>query len=566
MITGPSGSSDANGQVTFTVTNTTAEPVTYTATDVTNGVVITQTAQVTFDALPTDPGTSTVTATPSAVPPDGTTPATITVTLLNSVNVPVVGHVVGLTQGAGTSTTSAASGPSDVNGQVTFSVTNATTETVTYTATDLTDGVVITQTTQVTFDVLPTHPGTSTVTTSASNVPADGTTAATITVTLLDGLNGPVMGHTVSLTQGGGSSTISAPSGLSDANGQVTFTVTNTTAEAVTYTATDDTDAVTITQTAQVTFDALPTHPGTSTVSGSASNVPADGTSSATITVTLLDGLNAPVAGHAVSLAQGGSSTISAPSGPSDANGQVSFTVTNTAAETVTYTATDDTDAVTVTETAQVTFDALPTDAGASTLTATPGAVPPDGTTPSTITVTLLNSVNVPVVGSSDANGQVTFLVTNTTAETVTYTATDDTDGVLITQTAVVTFDAAPSVIEVRVAASSDDAEERADGRMYIISSDLEMVYDGGGDQKVGMRFTGVAIPQGASISNAYVQFQVDETPSGSASLTIEGEATADALKFGRGHPRDREPGRVGERQRPGNHHQRHRRAGGGSL
>jgi hypothetical protein len=49
---------------------------------------------------------------------------------------------------------------------------------------------------------------------------------------------------------------------------------------------------------------------------------------------------------------------------------------------------------------------------------------------------------------------------------------------------------------------------------MYLTSSDLELVYDGG-DQTVGMRFTGVAIPQGTSISDAHVQFQVDETPSG---------------------------------------------------
>jgi hypothetical protein len=39
--------------------------------------------------------------------------------------------------------------------------------------------------------------------------------------------------------------------------------------------------------------------------------------------------------------------------------------------------------------------------------------------------------------------------------------------------------------------------------------------------------------PQGASISDAYVQFQVDETPSGTTSLTIEGKATDNAVTFG---------------------------------
>ena len=84
---------------------------------------------------------------------------------------------------------------------------------------------------------------------------------------------------------------------------------------------------------------------------------------------------------------------------------------------------------------------------------------------------------------------------------------------------------------EVRVSANSDDAEESASGGMYLSSTDLEMVNDGG-DQTVGIRFTGVDIPQGATIVNAYVQFQVDETGSVATSLTIEGEDIDDALTF----------------------------------
>lgn len=85
--------------------------------------------------------------------------------------------------------------------------------------------------------------------------------------------------------------------------------------------------------------------------------------------------------------------------------------------------------------------------------------------------------------------------------------------------------------VERRVAASTDDAEERASGSMDLTSSDLELVYDGG-NQTVGMRFTGVAITPGASIGDAYVQFQVDETSSESTSLTVAGEATGDATTF----------------------------------
>jgi hypothetical protein len=66
---------------------------------------------------------------------------------------------------------------------------------------------------------------------------------------------------------------------------------------------------------------------------------------------------------------------------------------------------------------------------------------------------------------------------------------------------------------------------------MNLISSDLELVRDIV-NQSVGIRFTGVDIPQGATIVNAYVQFQVDETTSEATSLTIEGEDIDDATPF----------------------------------
>ena len=87
------------------------------------------------------------------------------------------------------------------------------------------------------------------------------------------------------------------------------------------------------------------------------------------------------------------------------------------------------------------------------------------------------------------------------------------------------------TTVEVRVTASSDDAEEGASGSMYLNSSDLELVYSGG-DQTVGMRFNGVGIPQGAAIVNAYVQFQVDEKTSVATLLTIQGEDIDNTATF----------------------------------
>src|SRR5205814_6144487 len=123
------------------------------------------------------------------------------------------------------STVSAASGASNASGVVTFTVKSTMAETVTYPATDTTDTITSTQTAAVTFTPGAVNAGTSTVGASPTSVVADNTAASTITVTLKDVNNNPVSGKTVTLSQGAGSSTISAASGASNPSGVVTFTV-----------------------------------------------------------------------------------------------------------------------------------------------------------------------------------------------------------------------------------------------------------------------------------------------------------------------------------------------------
>ena len=88
------------------------------------------------------------------------------------------------------------------------------------------------------------------------------------------------------------------------------------------------------------------------------------------------------------------------------------------------------------------------------------------------------------------------------------------------------------TTFEVRVAADSDDAEEAPSGAVDLTSSDLELVDDGGDNQTVGVRFSGVNIPAGATITNAYVQFQADETSTAATSLTIQGQAADNPPTF----------------------------------
>ncbi|MDX1408542.1 MAG: Ig-like domain-containing protein, partial [Saprospiraceae bacterium] len=108
-----------------------------------------------------------------------------------------------------------------------------------------------------------------------------------------------------------------------------------------------------------------------------------------------------------------------------------------------------------------------------------------------------------------------------------------DTSGLCDSATVTITVNpAVPNTLEVRVSASEDDAEERASGRVTFTSSDLELIFDRE-DQTVGLRFNGITIPQGSSITKAYVQFQVDETKSVDPTLlNIQGQAADNALTF----------------------------------
>jgi len=72
---------------------------------------------------------------------------------------------------------------------------------------------------------------------------------------------------------------------------------------------------------------------------------------------------------------------------------------------------------------------------------------------------------------------------------------------------------------------------------MDITSSDLEFPYEdaGKGDpQVIGLRYTNITIPKGTTITNAWVQFQVDETKDGTlpVNVIIDGELVPNAAAF----------------------------------
>ena len=124
---------------------------------------------------------------------------------------------------------------------------------------------------------------------------------------------------------------------------------------------------------------------------------------------------------------------------------------------------------------------------------------------------------------------------------TFSFSVTDDgtTSGSVATKSIVETLDistvlAATEELNVRISTSFDDTEETSSGGIRRGSNDLGLTTDDGDTQKVGLRFQNLAIPAGAIVTKAYVQFQSEEVGDQPTSLLIWGHASDNADTFGR--------------------------------
>ena len=91
----------------------------------------------------------------------------------------------------------------------------------------------------------------------------------------------------------------------------------------------------------------------------------------------------------------------------------------------------------------------------------------------------------------------------------------------------------AQTTITKYVVTDSDDAEEKvSNGAMDLGSSDLRLILDGSYVQLVGVRFTGLNIPQGAIITNAYITFVAKDDRSDQTSLTFNAQSSDNASTF----------------------------------
>ena len=367
-VTNPStDSSDANGQLSFTVTDTVAQSVTLTADDTTDSVTLDNTATVTFAAPVVDASQSSVTANPTIVASGGSTTITVTLRDQGVTPQPVAGKTVTLSGSAGSSAVIApAATPNVTNsaGQATFIVTDTAAEIVTFTATDTTDGTVISNTATVTFGTITVSASTSTVSVdSQAPLGSKGTEAV---VTLLSASGVPVQGKAVSLQASSGTSAmIGSPTpATTGTNGQVTFPITDSVAQSVTLTATDTTDGVQLTSQQTVTFAAPTPSAAASTVTAGATTSPADGETLTLITVTVNDQFGEPMSGRTVTLQAAPSGDLlthpiaigSSTPGVTNGSGVAEFEVSDGVAQTVTLSATDTTDDLVLSKTVSITY------------------------------------------------------------------------------------------------------------------------------------------------------------------------------------------------------------------
>jgi uncharacterized protein YjiK len=326
-----------------------------------------------------------------------------------------------------------------------------------------------------------------------------------------------------------------------------TPTATATATSTSTSTATN-TPTATLTRTATATATPTATATATSTSTSTATNTPTTTlTSTATATATITPTLTATATATSTPTPTLTPTPTATLTGTATATATPTDTPTITPTVTLTHTATaTPTHTATATSTPTPTLTLTPTTTSTSTATTT--LTPTVTTTPlptDTPTATATNTalmtdtptstptVTIPPTDTPTVTATNTALPTDTPTSTPTATVTSTpTPTATNTPTATATNTSLPmATVEVRVAASSDDAEESATGSVSLTSSDLELVFDGS-NQTVGMRFNVVAIPQGAQILNAYVQFKVDEVQSEATSLTIQGQAVDNAPTF----------------------------------
>ena len=194
------------------------------------------TVVVSFNVGPAKAANSSIVASPTSAPADGTSSIGLTLTLKDGTGNPVPGKGVFIS-GHGNAALSPLAAVTNSAGEAFFTLTDTHGETLNVAGVDSSDNI---STVPVTVEFVAPQPDSLDITASSPTDADDGVTSITLTVTVKNGSN-PVVGKSVSVQENSGASAVITPaSAVTDSNGQATFSVTDIVAESVTFTPVDN--------------------------------------------------------------------------------------------------------------------------------------------------------------------------------------------------------------------------------------------------------------------------------------------------------------------------------------
>jgi hypothetical protein len=465
-ITQPQSPTDSNGQTTATIRSTRAEVKTITAFSVEDNLNLNNQATVTFISGPISNSNSFISALPLVLVADGNQTSTITVTLRDQFNNPIQGRNITISSTGSNNTITQPTAVTNSYGSTNASISSTKSEEKIITAYVVEDELTLNSTINITFTGGDVDQNLSSISSDPIQRIADGVEESIITITLIDQFNNPISGKVVSVSSSGTNNFISQPQSPTDSNGQTTATIRSTRAEVKTITASIPADSFVLSQNAQVTFIAGSVDPQTSLVSANPNTIVANNVDNIEITVTLRDQFLNPVSGRTVEILVEGTPensagiTITQPVLPTNSNGQTIGYVRSSIIGPAEVSAIVTPENIEIDQTQGINFTGSGVvDPDNSTIHASPTSLTANGTSTSTITITLLDEFNNPVSGKNvqvfasgnnntivqpqnptDSNGQTTATIRSTRAEVKTITAINTTDDQLLSDDAEVTF------------------------------------------------------------------------------------------------------------------------------
>ena len=244
---------------------------------------------VSFVAGPPDPDLSTVQATKNAIVADGKDRAEISARLIDFYNNPVVGKKIGILINESMSMNEnidqlVVSAPSDTEGRLTAFLSSKKAEIKTLTIVEPNSNVELKSRPVLTFVHGPAHQTRSSLT-AQTPILADGESKSSVAITVLDQYGNPVQGATVTVTASGSENQIEQSLTSTDVKGKAIAFVSSTKAERKILTA--KADGMPLVATTEIDFVA--TFLAKTVVEITPKILPADGHSTASVTVTTVD-------------------------------------------------------------------------------------------------------------------------------------------------------------------------------------------------------------------------------------------------------------------------------------